>query len=755
MMKAANGLRFNAQVCGALFALVMIACAGRVAMGAVDAFDRGAWQNFTNIDMVMGLAAAGDTVWMATTGGIAYLPSSESSQPTRLTNREGLGDNDLRFVMRADDAAIWAGGLNGRLSRRWTDVAWSTYPFIREDAGIPLNAAASGPDGFLWVASDAGLHKFDTERNGGEIKETYTRIGAWGSSEVSDVLVSAGRVWVVGDAGIATADVTDPFLLDPARWISWTSVTSVRTVAAFAGTIYVGSESGLWRLEPNGANLGDGTWVSAGAAQTHVDDLFSAGDTLWVATEKGIALCTNGICLGPPLSGTLNRRMTSVTRSADGTVWFGLERGILRWKGGDYSTTEFNGPLDNDIVDVAVGHDGKIWCVHPTTGVDYLEDGIWTSLPYVKLFVSASGPATSVDIAPDGKVWIGAWGGGAFVVNPANPQNDWTHFDTTNSALTWVTDPGGPNSYVVVRDVVVDQAGHAWFANAFADQGVRLVFNDNGCWGQFGTSEGIGSDNLAVLYALDHSVLIGFGNSGLAEYEYPTPLCVGSEPVSGGGRITFRNTNDGLPSDQVQSILVDRADSLWVGTTAGLVQWIPDLRRFFNVPLPADAGLSINALAADAFNTLWVGTTRGLVTRSSSGATEFFDQVTSPLVGNDVRELAVDDQQGVLWVATGSGLSRVVTGAAPADNVEDVLAFPNPFEITFGSNQEVRFNAPFGSQIYIYTVSGDLVIDIPASQGWDGRNRNGEMVASGIYLFVVRGPNGDYGRGKLAVIHRL
>ncbi len=134
------------------------------------------WTNYTDVNDVNAITSYGDTIWLATNGGLVRFLESDPSNEVRLTNADGLGDNQLRFVTVDSNGTIWCGGENGRLSRRHHDKKWSVYTFEDEN-GLPirLNAAAPGPDGFLWVASDKGVHKFDTQRNGGEIKESYTR----------------------------------------------------------------------------------------------------------------------------------------------------------------------------------------------------------------------------------------------------------------------------------------------------------------------------------------------------------------------------------------------------------------------------------------------------------------------------------------------------------------------------------------------------------------------------------------------------
>ncbi|MBD3298606.1 MAG: hypothetical protein GF341_08130 [candidate division Zixibacteria bacterium] len=741
------------QHASGIVVLCALAVSGFVlgAVGDVVALERSDWTNYTNINTIRGLTSRGDTVWMATTGGLAYLPSGDFEEPVRITNLEGLGDNILEFVAFGPNGIVWTGGSSGRLSRRWSDIGWSVYPFEDDDTPIPLNCAAADTNGFLWVGSNSGLHKFDINRNGGEIKETYTRIGNWTSSTVNDVMILDDRIWIVGPAGIAVADVNDQFLLDPSRWTTWTSPEGVLSIAYSSETMWVGTSNGVWEFDGDIAT-GEGSWSLAAFASLAANDLFGSGDTLWIASARGLGRRASDTFESPPIMGTPNRMLTSVVQSRDGTVWCGtIDAGVLRVDDSSWELIAFDGPIDNDVIDVAVDHDGRIWCVHPVRGLDFFDNSEWTHLQYTDELSGPSGPAMAVDVAPDGDIWFAMWGGGGMQIDPDNPLTGYTRYDTSNSSLMFVVDPGGPNNYIVARDVNVDDSGRVWFANAFADSGVRIAYHDDGCWGRFTEDDDVEGEILVIRGQADH-LLLGFENLGVGEYTYGQPLCGNGQPGNNGGELELRRTFDGLPSDQVQSILIDRADTLWVGTNAGLVRWIPDLRRFFSVPLPSEAGLSINALAADAFNTIWIGTSRGLVARGSNGEIDFYTPFNSPLVGRDVREIAIDDREGIAWIATGSGVSRIVTGAAPVERTEETLALPNPFEIATGEDREVRFNAPFGSHVYIYTVSGELVADMDASQGWDGRTRDGRFVASGIYLFVIRGPDGDYGRGKLAVI---
>lgn len=87
------------------------------------------------------------------------------------------------------------------------------------------------------------------------------------------------------------------------------------------------------------------------------------------------------------------------------------------------------------------------------------------------------------------------------------------------------------------------------------------------------------------------------------------------------------------------------------------------------------------------------------------------------------------------------------------DGEQKPIAFPNPFRLSQSSI--VNFAIPSGLgegglDIKIYTVDGGFIRELTAPV-WDGKNANGNTVASGTYVFVVKTSNGS-SRGRMAVI---
>jgi len=76
-----------------------------------------------------------------------------------------------------------------------------------------------------------------------------------------------------------------------------------------------------------------------------------------------------------------------------------------------------------------------------------------------------------------------------------------------------------------------------------------------------------------------------------------------------------------------------------------------------------------------------------------------------------------------------------------ATNLNNISVYPNPFYINRGQGFMTIDNIPANSKIRIYTLSGIKVWSGNATTTglivWDGKNKYGELVASGIYLCVI------------------
>jgi hypothetical protein len=112
-----------------------------------------------------------------------------------------------------------------------------------------------------------------------------------------------------------------------------------------------------------------------------------------------------------------------------------------------------------------------------------------------------------------------------------------------------------------------------------------------------------------------------------------------------------------------------------------------------------------------------------------------------------------------------SAASTAATGPVGDVDISNVHTVPDPYYVRSAfelgpSNKALRFiNLPPQAVIRIYTLNGTLVRVLEhndplggAEAQWDLRNRNNQFVASGVYFYVVEGPDGKKHTGKMTIV---
>ncbi len=713
----------------------------------------GDWTTYTSMNEINQVHLAGGQLWCATTGGVAVLNTGDATVAT-FTNVDGLGGNYLYTV--AEDAAgsFWFGGQDGTLTKYVPDEnLWRVYGFVDRD-GRSLRIKDVAPDGDqLWIATDIGVSLFLIYKHGGEIKETYRRLGEplMGEEEVEAVRVIGDRIWAGTVAGVATAKRDDPNLLDFSRWIAFTKETSpgltdehVLCITDMDGDVIVGTEQGVFRFNPL-----DSTWNSLGLENRRISDLEHRNGTLYAATNTGLyehqgdqswqQLPTDGLA-----SGYFN----SLEIAASGTFWVGTNgKGIASLGDGEWDTYVIDGPPANLFVDMEVDDEGNLWCAQERFGASLFDGTNWTSLDSIPQIDGFWIKAVEKDL--EGNLWFSSWGGG---VMRLAPNSSWIRYTEQNSPLKGVA--ANP-AYVVVNDIAVDEGGNRWFPNWEALDSTRVVCSpaeDETAWVLLYENDGIKSLLMTSAIARGGHLYICFRDLGLVDYDYNWT----AQNKSDDRATHYTSEDDRLSDNTVITANLDKDGSLWVGTSQGLDKFDPDWERFSSVPLPDPLGPQVNHIAVDERNNKWIATSNGLGVIDSRGQfVHVYTTSNSKICANSVVRLKIDRRTGDVWVGTENGLSRFESGiGAPAKDLSRVSAFPNPFVIESGTEILTFDRLPYEAKVTIFTIAGEMVREIKSGDKWDGKNQAGEPVAGGVYLFHVQEPSGKSAVGKIAVIRK-
>ncbi|HKR26664.1 MAG TPA: two-component regulator propeller domain-containing protein, partial [Acidobacteriaceae bacterium] len=520
------------------------------------------------------------------------------------------------------------------------------------DTGLPQNtvhAIVQGADGFLWIATEGGLVRFDGEQFSVMARANTPQL----PSDLIDDLVldSAGTMWISTSGGLARLQdgLVDRF--GPKQGIPSTQVW--RTFEA-AGSVWVITAAGLFRVDGIHAER-----VRLDADLTENSRMLAAPDgSLWLGTGEGVMRSPSGGTFGPVGA---SGEVIALALDGRGAIWAAVRAGVAstleRCSAQDCAPVPI--PAGAAVNALATDRSGHVWvgtdaglfavdgdklrAIGKAGRVTFLfcdRDGmLWAGTGQGLMRATASGEAeilrssdTYLAAAEDreGDLWLGTEAGGLAVLR-----------DRKFSTLT--AQQGLSNEYVVALaqnaagDVFAGTKGgglYVWHAGAFRPASAAQKLGSNVV--------------LAVATAKNGDVWIG------------TPDGLG---LIRNGQLRTFTTADGLADDFVRSLYVGSDGALWIGTRHGISRYADGKFTSWSALDGLGSDL-VGAITEDRNGTLWIGTLGGLSRFQDGKFTNF--TMKDGLSSNVVTSLHVGGD-GTLWVGTNDeGLNRVREGKIAA-----------------------------------------------------------------------------------------
>nr|MBN2277521.1 T9SS type A sorting domain-containing protein [candidate division Zixibacteria bacterium] len=705
------------------------------------------WESFTSTDQVRYVDYFEDSLQVITSGGWLKIDPFSGGM-RKITNNDGLGTNNLYYILRDSDGIVWLAG-QGRLIRI-IDNQFKPYLFYDNENNLMTLYSIADDGDQLWIATSIGLVLFSKNIDDGQIEDFYYRFGDGISDKPSvfDIMILGDSIWLGTSDGIAYADKSNPdFLKSPDNWMVLkpssyisSSLDTVTALALYNDNIYLGTTHDAFKLNRQPAfSLTDLPTRSI----ITVKHLIVTGDSLMIYAGGGFFAYsdTRPIIWNNTPAIVLNTHAAG--RVVDGVHWVGnYLAGMYHGWESEYEHYDDGGLLDNQISALSVDSSGNVFAAFNSSGISVYDGTSWSSSD---LGVVGSDIR---DIMHDnrGGLWVGTWGGGLYYIS----DDTTIIFKEDNSSLHGVFDN---YSYVVASHLAA--TSDYLFALNFAARDnnvIRVVdLGDFTRWGSFGFSDGITpeTDNYYSLDCLEDRFVVGTADQGVFYYYF------GNDPFdkSDDSVVYMNEDNSHLGSDEVKTIKFDNQGELWIGTKFGLSLYDPGIDRFDNVTLPSGFGPEVKELTFDRRRNVWIGAQNGLG-RYNIGI-ESFDVYTinnSGLAADDIIDLVINPATNDLWIGTREGISKLESIIGPPTEVAaDVIAFPNPFVIR-GDGSFLSFNYDGNATVRIYTVNGELVREMDVNVLWDGTNQQQQPLASGVYLFLMTAENGSVGRGKILLV---
>jgi ligand-binding sensor domain-containing protein len=504
------------------------------------------------------------------------------------------------------------------------------------DRGFPggqVYAIAQTTDGYLWIAAEKGLVRFDGLRF--RLFELRGTSANSGPTVLGVAAAADGSLW---------ARLRGVGLMRYRDGVFENMVSSIGPPETIVSAMVRGRNDAMLV-----ATLGFGTVAYRGGRFETImteKEMPSSSFVIAIADSE-----TGESWLGTRGAGLMRVKGTRVTRLTDGLpdlkincllatskseLWIGTDKGIARWTG-EAITRVGIPPALQDLPTLAMlrDRDGNVWIAAGPKGL---------------LRVDRAGVVSAADRAPgnrrhvstlfedrEGNLWVG---GDRGIERWRDPV-----FTTYSTAQGLPADTIGP--------LFVDGQDRTWFAPTTGG----LYWLRDGVI-QRVTQGGLDRD---VVYSIDggsDDVWVGRQRGGLSRLK-PRGVRFAVE------RLTRAN---GLAQDSVYAVHRGRDGAIWAGTLSGGVSRYKD-GAFVSYDMTQGlASNTVTSILDTAEGTIWFATPNGLSALSRGGWRTY--KTTDGLPSNDANTL-FEDRDGNLWVGTAAGLAVLHAGA-----VRTLPAFP-------------------------------------------------------------------------------
>jgi len=602
-------------------------------------------------------------MWFGTQDGLNRFDGYRFKTFRHLTDdSQSISQNYILSLFEDQTGVLWVGTRGGGLNRYNRET--ETFTRWKLNSKLVKNRTANGitcitedGEGNLWVGTFEGLIVLDENR---EYVTSFTQDATVHEAQLSDTDITAlftdrkGHIWVGTQNGLnrwrSKQQHFEVFKHDPR---DPTSLKGNRINALFqdiTGLLWVGTNKGFNRLDPVSSEM--------------------------VPFQSG----------KEPLNSTSSNRICDLVQDTSGSFWLATDDAGLNLLKPQSRYWTHMLPIQNDSLSLSgqnlkcVYLDSRnlLWVGTTFGGINVTD---LDSKPFYYLGKTASSQIAlthtnvlSVLMDQEGILWVGTVKG----LNAINRKG--------NQTTSYFNEPGNLDS--ISGDQVVsifeDSRGHLWFGTA--RNGVNRFDRSTETFQHFKHNP---DDPKSLAYNGVYSILedhagtiwLGTLGGGLEEFDPSTQSFI-------------HNTNEpGNPASiSVNSIYViveDHNQNLLLGTYGGGLNILsPDrtsIRHLRKGPGSSDLKSDfVMSILEDRAQRLWLGTTSGLQQVDLElGVLQHFTENNG--LANDVIYSVLEDSSGFLWCSTNRGLSRIdpeqgiVTNFDHSDGLQDN-------EFNFGPN---------------------------------------------------------------------
>lgn len=511
--------------------------------------------------------------------------------------------------------ALWLGANPIYSAPPWFARVWQV------DDGLPgdnVTGIAQTRDGYLWIATQTGLARFDgvrikNIRIRGERPQPIIRAMCRDNSDRLWLALEGGTVvrWTPTDTRVFRA--VDGLPRAQPSAITHEGDTAI-CVAYLDGTVCRIADDVVSRIvEPESAG--------ANVASSLTRD---TQGRVWFARGGQVGVLTNGI-----FKNLLSRgeRYVQVQGARDGGVWICAGDRLLKHQAESGAIEVARIVADTSIVrPLALLEDssGAVWIGTSAAGLFRYDGKTITKVE------TSHGRIQTIIEDREGNIWVGTEGGGL------------------NRLRLQVVELQGKEAglpFDTVRSVCEDAAGTIWVVTQSGD----VATSDGRSWKVISSTD-LWPGGQATCVAGDTNGTVYIGTYSRGVYRW-----------SDGQFISALRRSDGLTNLSIRSLLVDRGGNLWIAFSSGDVLQRYRAGEFQNYALPAGSR-AVRTMTEDASGRIWLGNLDAQLLRVEAGS--IVDETPQTLQPYRPIRCLVGTADGSLWIGySTSGVGRWKDGS--------------------------------------------------------------------------------------------
>ncbi len=571
---------------------------------------------------------------------------------------------------------------------------------------------AQDKQGFIWIATDEGLNRFDGHAFKTYLKDELTNASGLTGNELNCIIDDPRRpvLWIATQrAGL------NAYNYEEDTFTAYRHDSSPSSIAADDVTcVAPASDGGIWVAtywrgidhldSETGEFIHFDSSTVKGMPEASVWRVLDGDDGfLYVAhkhhgfTVIDIAHKTaRNFLPAPGKEGALpSADLECVYKDSLDNIWIGGSTGLILFNRDDNSFTDYSKwhpELRHPVADIRQFSDNRLWIAMERGGIASiaLSDSIFSNPGSFKCNIIESGTGRSFLSSPSvrclfqdrhSNIWAGSWGGGVNLIRNEVPP--FGLYPGSNSMAGEVTSASS------VFTVIADDDNRLWVGK---DGGGLDVFDGDKKIRSYGVKDGLPGDIVQSSWkSPDGKLWFGFFNAGAVVYDpasdtfkniFPTGNRIDVRDIAGlpDGRVAFASSEgvwtwiqgaagpEGpfeVGNNFVRRIFPVSENEILVGTF-GSGLWVTDSGFKQLRCLDVNSGLpsnTVNDIFRSRDGNIWIATGEGLLMfpdiLSTPGEFDLVNKA-SGLDNSHVQAIA-QDRGGNIWISTNGGISCVTS----------------------------------------------------------------------------------------------